>query len=70
MTNKMAMRYLSPVKTLMKKLDFDCHYIEALELAIKALEFMDNHSDMILNEDESEFLLNYLKDAENETEVN
>ena len=38
MTDKMAMRYLSPVKSLMKKLDFDRHYIEALDYAIKNLK--------------------------------
>ena len=38
MTDKMAMRYLSPIKSLMKKLDFDRHYIEALDHAIKNLK--------------------------------
>ncbi len=38
MTDKMAVRYLSPVKSLMKKLDFDRHYIEALDYAIKNLK--------------------------------
>jgi len=38
MTNKMAIRYLSPVKSLMKKLDFDRHYIEALDFALKNLK--------------------------------
>jgi hypothetical protein len=38
MTDKMAMRYLSPVKSLMKKLDFDRHYIEALDFAVKNLK--------------------------------
>lgn len=38
MTNKMAIRYLSPVKSLMKKLDFDEHYIDALDFAIKVLK--------------------------------
>lgn len=58
MTNKMAIRYLSPVKSLMKKLDFDRHYIEALDFAIKNLkerpkgewivgEYMDCHSDIL-----------------------
>ena len=37
MTNKMAIRYLTPVKTFMKRQDFDRHYIEAMELAIKVL---------------------------------
>ena len=38
MTDKQALRYLSPVKTLMKRLDFDKHYIEALETAMQALK--------------------------------
>ena len=38
MTDRQAIKYLSPVKTLMKRLDFDKHYIEALETAMQALK--------------------------------
>jgi hypothetical protein len=38
----------------------------AFDLAIKALKFMDEHSDSILNETESEALLTYLRREENE----
>lgn len=51
MTDKMAIRYLSPVKSLMKKLDFDRHYIEALDFAIKNLKEISEKEDWILVND-------------------
>lgn len=38
---------------------------EAFELAIEALQFMNNHSDSILDADESERLIDYLLTQEN-----
>ena len=46
MTNKMAIKYLTPVKTFMKRQDFDRHYIEAMELAIKTLDENQKLKDM------------------------
>ena len=38
MTDKSAIRYLREIKSFARKMQFDAKYIDALALAIKALE--------------------------------
>lgn len=70
MTNKEAIERIKNVVRIMQSprtiIPYCKEELEALDLAIKALEFMDEHSDSILNETESEALLTYLRGEENE----